>query len=58
MDATQPTGRAVQVLVARFLYAGTVAMVPLFRGLSDEVVSAICGAVQPMHALRGVCIME
>lgn len=41
-----------------FLYSSTIGQVPLFRGLSREVVGALCGAAKPMYALAGDTVME
>jgi Ca2+-binding EF-hand superfamily protein len=42
----------------QFLYSSTIGQVPLFRGLSKEVIGALCGACKPMYALAGDVVME
>ncbi len=41
-----------------FLYSSTVGQIPLFRGLSKEVIGALCGAAKPMYALAGDTVMQ
>jgi len=49
---------AMRTHLKQFLYSGTIGQIPLFRGLSREVIGALCGAARPMYALNGQTVME
>jgi hypothetical protein len=44
--------------IKHFLYAKTIKNIPIFKGLSDEVISALCCQVVPMYSLAGETIVE
>ena len=39
--------------LTNFLYSKHVSNIPMFRNLSNAVISAICAAVHPLYVLRG-----
>ena len=49
---------AMRVHLKQFLYSSIISQVPLFRGLSSEVIGALCNVAQPMYALNGQTVME
>ena len=48
----------MRVHLQQFLYSSIISQVPLFRGLSSEVIGALCNVAQPMYALNGQTVME
>eukprot|EP01052_Picozoa_sp_SAG31_P012923 SAG31_NODE_765_length_12248_cov_6.802947_14_plen_143_part_00 len=49
---------AMRVHLNQFLYSSAISRSPLFRGLSDEVIGALCDKAQQMYALKGDVVME
>lgn len=49
---------AMRSTVTEFMYKRFLASMPLFRALSDEVVSSLCHRVRPLMALKGQEIMR
>jgi hypothetical protein len=49
---------AMKLHLTSFLYGGTVANIPLFRGLSEEVIGAICNRARPMYVMPEQEVMQ
>ena len=45
-------GRAMKLNLSTFLYGSALSNVPLFRGLSREVIGALCSRVRPMYVMK------
>ena len=48
---------AMKLNLATFLYGGAIGNVPLFRGLADEVIGALCNVARPMVVLKDQEVM-
>ena len=44
---------AMKLNLSTFLYGSVLRSVPMFRGMSDEVIGALCGAVRPLSIIQG-----